>query len=187
MPIRESSRRRVSTTANALELGQIGPDDVDRDAMVRAQAGRERLQSRLVAGHQHQVVATTCEAVSVGGTDTGGSAGNEDCGASAHKVALFKTGRSSWNAVSTERQRLRPLERRAARGRESRLVGDSRSAAAVKRRPDRTPPTALRFSAVPQGRGWRKKGRRQLVKPPASMMTIVIYRVKRFIMIIMYI
>ena len=51
------------------------------------QASSQRVQSGFVAGDQHEVVASTGEAVSVGGADPGGGACDEDCGTGSHGCA----------------------------------------------------------------------------------------------------
>ncbi len=65
-------------------LCEVGLEDIDGDSMGLAQTSRQGVQSRLVAGDQHEVMAALREALGVGGADAGGGAGDEDSGTGGH-------------------------------------------------------------------------------------------------------
>ena len=60
--------------------GEVGGQDIDGDAGLRAQPRRERLHPRFVARHEHEVMAAVSETVRVDGADPRRRAGNEDGG-----------------------------------------------------------------------------------------------------------
>ena len=64
--------------SKGIGLGEVGDQHLDGNGEVLAQAGSQRLQARLVAGDQHQVVTALGEAFGIGGADTAGGTGDEN-------------------------------------------------------------------------------------------------------------
>jgi hypothetical protein len=59
----------VSTFARSAFVIEVRRQRSDRASGLACQAGGERLEPRLVAGHQDEVVATLCETVRIDGAD----------------------------------------------------------------------------------------------------------------------
>jgi predicted secreted protein len=59
-------------------LGQVCLQHIDGNTVLLAQVCRQGFQSRLVAGNQHQIVATASKALGIGRPDTAGSARDKD-------------------------------------------------------------------------------------------------------------
>ena len=73
-----SSRRRVSTPRQIGAVREIGAHNVDFDPGLGAQARRELLQPRLVAGDQNKIMPAPGKTVGVGRSDSGRCAGDEN-------------------------------------------------------------------------------------------------------------
>ena len=74
---RSASRSRASTVRELRAVDEVGDEDLDGDAVRRAQLLGDPLEAGAVAGDEHQVVAAPGEPVGEGESDAGGRAGDE--------------------------------------------------------------------------------------------------------------